>query len=126
MTTGASPGSSRITLLGIALIWMTAQVLVAVVHDCWISRGGWGHQPGSHYADERGVHMLIENNMAALRRELEDAGVEFIDLGRTEVPGVRLESEMGRSEMRPSRLALYLGALLLPLNAAAQSPAFSV
>ena len=75
---------------------------------------------------ERGVHMLIENNMAALRRELEDAGVEFIDLGRTEVPGVRLESEMGRSEMRPSRLALYLGALLLPLNAAAQSPAFSV
>jgi hypothetical protein len=52
---------------------------------------------------ERGVHMLIENNMAALRRELEDAGVEFIDLGRTEVPGVRLESEMGRSEMRPSR-----------------------
>jgi hypothetical protein len=40
MTTGASPGSSRITLLGIALIWMTAQVLVAVVHDFWISRGG--------------------------------------------------------------------------------------
>ena len=70
--------------------------------------------------------LLIENNMAALRRELEDAGVEFIDLGRTEVPGVQLESEMGRSEMRPSRLALYLGALLLPLNAAAQSPAFSV
>jgi hypothetical protein len=68
--------------------------------------------------------MLIENNMAALRREFEDAGVEFIDLGRTEVSGVQLESEMGRSEMRPSRLALYFGALLLPLNAAAQSPAF--
>jgi hypothetical protein len=40
MTTGASPGSSRITLLGIAFIWMTAQVLVVVVHDFWISRGG--------------------------------------------------------------------------------------
>ncbi len=69
--------------------------------------------------------MLIENNMAALRREFEDAGIEFIDLGRTEVPGVRLESEMGRSEMRPSRLALT-SAPCYPLNAAAQSPAFSV
>ena len=85
---------------------------------------GLGHATLKRF--ERGVHMLIENNMAALRREFEDAGVEFIDLGRTEVPGVQLESEMGRSEMRPSRLALYLGALLLPLNAAAQSPAFSV
>jgi hypothetical protein len=43
---------------------------------------------------ERGVHLLIENNLAALPRELEDAGVEFIDLGRTGVAGVRLESEM--------------------------------
>jgi hypothetical protein len=40
MTTGAAPGSSKITLFGIALIWMTAQVLVAVIHDFWISRGG--------------------------------------------------------------------------------------
>jgi hypothetical protein len=37
MTTGAAPGSSRITLFGIALIWMTAQVMVAVAHD-WIAR----------------------------------------------------------------------------------------
>ena len=28
--------------------------------------------------------------------------------------------------MRPSKLAVYVGALLLPLNAAAQSPAFRV
>jgi hypothetical protein len=34
--------------------------------------------------------MLIENNMAALRRALEDAGVEFIDRGKTKGPGVRL------------------------------------
>ena len=39
---------------------------------------------------EREVQLLIENNMAALRREFEDAGVEFIDLGRTEVPGCRV------------------------------------
>jgi hypothetical protein len=43
---------------------------------------------------EREVQLLIENNLAALRRELEDAGVEFIDLSRTGVPGVRLDSEM--------------------------------
>jgi hypothetical protein len=43
---------------------------------------------------ERGVYLLIEKNLAALRRDLEDAGVEFIDLGRTGVPGIQLESEM--------------------------------
>ena len=75
---------------------------------------------------ERGVHLLIEKNLAALRRELEDAGVEFIDLGRTGVSGCTAGVRNGRSLMRPSRLALYLGARLLPLNAAAQSPAFSV
>jgi hypothetical protein len=46
MTTGAAPGSSRITLFGIALIWMTAQALVAVAHDFWISRGGHRNTSG--------------------------------------------------------------------------------
>jgi hypothetical protein len=38
MTAGEAPNSSRVTLTGIALIWMTAQVLVVVVHF-WISSG---------------------------------------------------------------------------------------
>jgi predicted RNase H-like nuclease (RuvC/YqgF family) len=49
---------------------------------------GLGHATLKRF--ERGVHMLIENNMAALRRALEDAGVEFIDRGKTKGPGVRL------------------------------------
>jgi transcriptional regulator with XRE-family HTH domain len=40
---------------------------------------------------ERGIHMLIKNNMAALRRTLEDAGVEFIARTKTKGPGVRLK-----------------------------------
>jgi hypothetical protein len=38
MTAGEAPVSSRIALIGIALIWMTAQVLVVVAHDFWASR----------------------------------------------------------------------------------------
>ncbi len=40
MTAGEDRVSSRITLIGIALIWIAAQVLVVVAHDFWISRGG--------------------------------------------------------------------------------------
>jgi hypothetical protein len=40
MTAGEDPVSSRIILIGIALIWIAAQVLVVVAHDFWISRGG--------------------------------------------------------------------------------------
>jgi hypothetical protein len=39
MTAGKAPVSGKVTLTGIALIWMTAQVLVVVVHDFWISSG---------------------------------------------------------------------------------------
>jgi hypothetical protein len=38
MTAGEAAVSSRITLIGIALIWMTAQVLVVVAHEFWTSR----------------------------------------------------------------------------------------
>jgi len=38
MTAGEAAVSGRITLIGIALIWMTAQVLVVVAHDFWTSR----------------------------------------------------------------------------------------
>ena len=40
---------------------------------------------------ERGVHMLINNNMVALVRALEDAGIEFIPRTKTKGPGVRLK-----------------------------------
>ena len=40
---------------------------------------------------ERGVHMLINNNMVALTRALEDAGIEFIPRTKTKGPGVRLK-----------------------------------
>lgn len=41
MTASAHQISSRITLFGIALIWLMAQVSLAVAHDSWISRGGY-------------------------------------------------------------------------------------
>jgi hypothetical protein len=71
---------------------MTAQVLVVVGSAAAAEAIRLRHTTLKLF--ERGVHLLIEKNLAALRRELEDAGVEFIDLGRTGVPGVRLESEM--------------------------------
>ena len=38
MTAGEAAVSGRITLIGIALIWITAQVLVVVAHDFWPGR----------------------------------------------------------------------------------------
>jgi hypothetical protein len=49
MTASAHQGSSRITLFGIALIWMVAQISVAVAHDSWINRGGYKNPAGEWY-----------------------------------------------------------------------------
>jgi hypothetical protein len=38
MTAGEARISSKVNLVGIALIWMTAQILVVVIHF-WISSG---------------------------------------------------------------------------------------
>jgi hypothetical protein len=43
MRAGEAPVSSRITLIGIALIWITAQILVLVSHDFWASRAAHRH-----------------------------------------------------------------------------------
>jgi hypothetical protein len=43
MTAGEAPVSGKVTLTGIALIWMIAQVLLVVAHDFWISSGTYRH-----------------------------------------------------------------------------------
>jgi transcriptional regulator with XRE-family HTH domain len=39
---------------------------------------------------ENGVHTPIHNNMAAICKAFEDAGIEFIERSKTKGPGVRL------------------------------------
>jgi hypothetical protein len=46
MAATADRTSSRITLFGIALIWLLAQMSLAVAHDSWINRGGYRHAAG--------------------------------------------------------------------------------
>jgi hypothetical protein len=43
---------------------------------------------------EREVQLLIENNLAALRRELEMLALSLLTSVELECPGVRLDSEM--------------------------------
>jgi len=46
MAATADRTSSRITLFGIALIWMLAQISLAVAHDSWINRGDYRNPAG--------------------------------------------------------------------------------
>jgi hypothetical protein len=46
MAAGETPVSGKITLIGIALIWMTAQVSVLVAQILWIDSGASRNTPG--------------------------------------------------------------------------------
>jgi hypothetical protein len=46
MAAGETQVSSKITLIGIALIWMTAQVSVLVAQVFWIDSGAYRNAPG--------------------------------------------------------------------------------
>jgi hypothetical protein len=46
MTARADQASGRIMLFGIALIWMIAQISLAVAHESWINHGGYGNPAG--------------------------------------------------------------------------------
>jgi transcriptional regulator with XRE-family HTH domain len=65
-----------------------ARALLDLNQDELAKAAGLGHATLKRF--ERGVHMLINNNMAALIRALEEAGVEFIARTKTKGPGVRL------------------------------------
>jgi hypothetical protein len=59
MTTGEAAVSSRITLIGIALIWMTAQVLVVVAHDFWASRTAHRNTIGEWCCGDENCEMRV-------------------------------------------------------------------
>jgi hypothetical protein len=60
MTPTADQGSSRITLFAIALIWMVAQVSLAVAHESWISRDGYGNPAGEWCCCDHGCQRRLQ------------------------------------------------------------------